>query len=627
MRAKASIILGLVLFAALVYYMQPAADDEPPSVSTELADTVAPVAAAGAPARAEPSAESRRSPRSVPEPRATAAPAPAVAPEASVKTITLSGRVLRGEDMTPVAGIACSVAPRGPLEDGPKAVTGEDGCFAIEVPMGRQVEWVEVEDSTRAQPPIALVGRTLKAPFDVGDIVIPPRLVARVFVHDQDGAPIEGAVCAWIAAGARPSAARRTGADGRAELDRLRAGGQLAIGARGYAFLQRTVDPGDAPCEVDVCLVRGGVLTVKARHSSGWPLPPMTLRIEAPALGALELPRSVRPIPGDVIAAVAHGAAFDRRLGWLVQTTIDSDTVWRGSSVARDRELTATLRDAHEIVRLERKILMPEEGDLEVAFEVDAPLRRLQGVVVDEAGDPVVGATVAIGVKPYHDEVKAQSDAGGAFSCRLFADRLYVRITKAGHTPYEALGLVIPLGGAPVTFVLLPAAQLTVWVRDENGAAVPAQSVSAGGGASFEVREIGVGHFGVIPAPQGEAALIVHAGTHRFPHRIFGAGLETTVTLPVGGMLNVTWRHALPSDTDLVLVVKNAERRLHPLRLPIPLANRAAGGGLSHCWLVPGDYRATVVSAPRDAPEREIAAGMTVRIEAGRSARIVWPAP
>lgn len=295
--------------------------------------------------------------------------------EASVKVVLLRGGHLEGrvvdEGGYPVFGVRVSVvADRGMFEH--SMVTAGDGAFAFAAVPAE----VTVSASRADDPGRVAVRRSLEIPeggrVDLELTLPAPRDAVRILVRDESEAPVPMAEVR--VASLDPEAPLRktlfTDENGRAELgDALGLALRIIVDAPGFAVVERSLDR--APAQLTIELDSGVIVT-----------------------GRVTAVRGRWPVSG---AVVTVRAGSQRR-----STMTNADGEYRLEGVGPG---AVTLTASHpEYATVSVQAQVARTGRADRPLELD-PIDltepgRVEGRVVDQSGQGVDGARVAVNVAP-----------------------------------------------------------------------------------------------------------------------------------------------------------------------------------------------------------------------------------
>jgi protocatechuate 3,4-dioxygenase beta subunit len=286
----------------------------------------------------------------------------------------------------------------------PVAATGADGRLRIAVPdEGLTVETRDGQ-SVRIESPASPGGR--------GVTVVRlerPRTIAGKVVETASRRPIPGAIV-W---GGDPPVAPpvRTDADGgfRLETPGFLPGANVQAVAAGYQPSRRQYAPAQAARPVAVTLERAASLAGIVVDPEGRPVAGATIESSPPPKQA-------------VISRWSPFSAISRRDGRFVLTGLIPRGTYEVSAISEGfARTTVTARTAE-----------PGKATPEVRIVLD-PGRLLSGRVVDEEGQPIAGAELALSMD-FWDRRRASSDETGRFVFKGLAPGIFSLLVKAkGH--------------------------------------------------------------------------------------------------------------------------------------------------------------------------------------------------
>ncbi len=337
--------------------------------------------------------------------------------------VRITGRLLLGR--SPLAGRRLAVAPAGlaarraftlPLArrgDGGSLLrevrSGADGRFAIpQLAPGEYVLEARAAGSRDGRsgaftvPDPARLRRNGDDPagpptLDLGDWSLAEGVPLAVRVVDWAGAPIAGAEVAALqddAGAAESVSAARTGADGRATLDRLDAAAAVQIHCSAAGYVAADEELARVPVEARCALARRASLAGRVVGDDDRPIAAATLTLER---AERSIRRSAASDPAGAFAFADLAAGRYR----LVAAAPGR------RAIARAVEIAAGERGSAGVLRL-------------------APADRLWGQLVDAAsGDPLPGAAVAVvepaggGSATTDDEGRFGLAAGAELALRL----------------------------------------------------------------------------------------------------------------------------------------------------------------------------------------------------------------
>lgn len=455
-----------------------------------------------------------------------------------------------------------------------------------------------------------------------------PTVVGRV--HLADGTPVPGAV-AWAESrsGQAPSPAERTDAEGRFEIAgkpgetldvwvrrpgwapalataRLGADGEVPVDVvleRGARVAGRLVDSDRRPLAGQVVVEALGEAAVSPLVSDAWavdaaadgrfvltlvPSGPLRLTARSGARGPqpVEIDVGLRQAQvdlGDVVlepTLALRGRVRDATGRPVADATVSVPAPSRPRPLeartgADGAFVLAGLPAQPALLQVRargfapaRRHAMPGEAPVEVVLEAEA---RISGLVVDEAGRPVDGATAAATAAEEGDpapRVRARAAEGRFTLDGLAAGRYVVEVTAPGKTPAVVPGVTMAAGetrdvgrvrlpsGTVLRGVVVDAAGVPV-----SGAAVRAVAASGkprqersrattGGDGTFELRGVPAGRLELLAShPQfATTRLVVEASAAEAPP-------EVRLTLARGGRLQGTVRlRGIPAPGYVVAV-------------------------------------------------------------------------
>ncbi|MBK8979096.1 MAG: sigma-70 family RNA polymerase sigma factor [Planctomycetes bacterium] len=298
-------------------------------------------------------------------------------------------------------------------------------------------------------------------PLGSGDVRVDgsARLLGRAV--DAGGIPIAGLDLEVSARGSTP-ARTSSGVDGRFDLRAPIpvAGGPQSLRAEGGDCARRHVElgvlqAGEERDLGDVVVPAGAVITGRITETSG--APRAGLQVDARLLAPAE-PSWPRDAPDSL----------------SIDTLVYAET---------DATGRYTMSWPAVAGRWTLRIMVPPDLEF-VPFEIPVGVRRvvvdatvpdaepwveIRGEVVDERGDPVERAQVAL----VSGNGACQSDAGGRFSCRTPRSRatapVHLRVEAAGFEPVRCTAEAFSWGADTVRIVLLRGLDLDVLVVDGAG--------------------------------------------------------------------------------------------------------------------------------------------------------------
>lgn len=470
-------------------------------------------------------------------------------------TAALAGVVVDGQGK-PIAGAEVKAqrsAGAGPRAFSRQLATSDDqGAFRIQVMPGLSYTLHAVH-ARFAPAKLAVEGRLAPLATRSGiRLTMEPGLAAFGKVVDGEQKPVAGAELTLSPV--EPGAARRSvfpgsspaesysavsAGDGSFQLEHLPAGRfDLAAKAEGYAPLTvRGLALGERPEAKDLgtmVLVPGAVLEGVVVDAKGRPLSGAAVwarkSAEAGMSGFGDLPRN----PGEREVRTGSDGRF----------TLDDLTP--GEAV------DLSVRLAGYVAGSQRRLTVPHEGPVRVVLELAA---GVSGRVVDEAGEPVVGATVSVlVVGSFFGGRQGTSDAEGRFRVDdLDAGKMTViaqaigfldgeqQVIELAHGKEVAdLELVLTRGAALEGIVTLPGgvpaagAQVALGRGDSEVAGVlfiGASGTPTDGDGRYRIEGIKEGPQSVGAALSGYRRAVkdleVHGGTNRLDFQL-GEGFSVS---------------------------------------------------------------------------------------------------
>lgn len=450
------------------------------------------------------------------------------------KVVDLEGRPVAGAEVR--AEEAATVGPMGVrrFELGrqpPLALSDEQGAFRLQLQPGRSYT-LRATHARFAPARVPLAGQLAPLATRTGvRIVLGNGAAAFGKVVDRDSRPVAGAEVQLTAAAAETpglprsplpgmsaeSYAAAADAQGRFVFDHLPAGRfDLRAKADGYAPLTvrgLTLAEAREPQDLGaVVLSPGAVLEGTVVDAKGRPLAGTTVSAER---------------------SQATGGMIVRRIGNQRREASDNETradaegrfALRGLAPGEAVDVTARLRGF--VTATQSRVEVPREQPLRLVLQLAA---QVSGRVVDEVGDPVVGADVSVketggGILAMFGQ-QATTDAEGRFTAEdLAPGKRMVTAEAAGFLESEprfvelangktvdGLELVLKRGSTIEGTVLLPggvpAAGAQVAIKEDGGANSPGVIVRRFGGTGNATAD-GDGRYrleGVAEGPRSIAA-------------------------------------------------------------------------------------------------------------------------
>lgn len=404
------------------------------------------------------------------------------------RVVDPQGRPLPGAAVTAVAEAALgerAFDPSDPVAD--RAFTDAQGRFALR--LVRPEQSYEVRAARSGAIPaaqIALVGDPAASPRNL-TLVLAPVRSARGRVQDPDGKPVAGAEIVLRPA-LRPGRQTFSTAEGR---DAVRAesdaqGGfsfvecpaaevELAVRKKGFApavLPALRIPPGTGPADLGRVTLRPG-----AR---------LTGRV---------VDRRDRGIAGALLFPLDRAPGFNQT-GRAIQdrkpaATTGADGSFTIEDLARGTPVHLVVRAPGYLTGEIRGVRPPTEKPLRIRLEPEAVLR---GRVVDEAGEPVAGARLALRWQDHLPEDpdrmvgepvlrSARSETDGRFEIHEIPEgTAYLGAAALGFVPVEGMELTLPrpATAGELRLVLSRGAVLQGRVTNAAGEPVPAVRVAAG---------------------------------------------------------------------------------------------------------------------------------------------------
>lgn len=395
-------------------------------------------------------------------------------------TSAIHGRVVdpEGEPVADARVEAVESSRRGRFgQDGAHAVSGPDGHFRLPELLSETTYVLTVR-----RPGYATGKREATAPAagtarEGLEVVLHPGLTAFGTVLDLDERPVREAAVqlqavpegsdprAWFGPpGDAESHEARTRPDGTWEVEDLAPGRYgLRVEARGFAPLEVPgieLPPGRDRADLGTVLLEpGAVLEGRVVDDAGTPV--ADARVDA------------RPTDRRM------GARRSPMAGGREPVTSDLDGRFRVEDLVRGQRVEVVVKKSGYAEARVPGVTVPPEPPLVIALEAAA---TLSGVVVDEDGDPVAGASIGIRAQGGGlgglggSFASGNSDEEGRFTVQnVPPGDLVVTVSARGFQTLEKTGLQVERGQdlEDQRFVLEPGALVAGRVLDASGRPVP----------------------------------------------------------------------------------------------------------------------------------------------------------
>lgn len=380
-----------------------------------------------------------------------------------------------------------------------------DGRFRIAAEREREVVLVASAKGLAGRP---------CAPIRIGDadvrgieLVVEPAASIEGHVTDVSGRPIEGVkvLCSIVELGAgddwaaaiapdlMPSIGASTDAAGRFRVASLPEGlVRVSSNPAGFLGVARLARSDEAPVHLALTrLPRVHGRVVDASTGESMPFRTLTLLGERRRRSA----DAWFPLDDPTCRLVGADGAATFELWPRVRRTVRIEVAADGYAIARSEPFLLRGSDV---------------GPLEIALQ---PGRLLEGRVVDEAGEPLVGATVSLGAS----DPSVTADGEGRFAVTVDGTgSIELAVEAAGHIPRRTTLEVADADSDPLEIELLRAGSLVVEVRGAEGSPGALwTSLRRDGQLATDTPFADVGPDGRVAyeaLPPGEFEVVLHSG-------------------------------------------------------------------------------------------------------------------
>ncbi|MHC5063749.1 MAG: sigma-70 family RNA polymerase sigma factor [Planctomycetota bacterium] len=342
----------------------------------------------------------------------------------------------------------------------------EEGRFRIALqdanPINLDLRFNRADGSARTEfePELG----TLAANLDLGRIplVQERRLLFRVV--DAQGKPISGAVASHGEGGKISSP---SDGSGRGELRALPVGAtSVRFAARSYATREVPV-PVDEQTRVEVELLPTNMLRIQALQPDGKARGRARLDLVVESWEATHDLTGNYGLIADTLAGRLHFSSGTKdgraRLGFAC----DEEGKLEIQGLPTNSVLALQMRDGADQIAQELELRpMGIHERRQVEFRLERPMQDLRGRVLDETGNPLVGAKITM-LSDTRITFSEDSDATGHFELRnLSAANMRLKVGKVG---FATRFLEARPGDQDLHIELSPGRSLLVWVPNESG--------------------------------------------------------------------------------------------------------------------------------------------------------------
>jgi len=309
---------------------------------------------------------------------------------------------------------------------------------------------------------------------DLGVVVLARPAARRYRLRARDGEPIERATFALLADGERRGdAIEIAAAEGDFAIDDPLADEMLVVAA-GFAPLAVALAGRDADEPFELVLDRANELSIEVRAPD---VEPRHVRLELTATRSpfdrpariASLSQLGRPDTFDLVDLEESDHSF--------RCAIDFDSSHRPRFAALEPGVALRLRFMDDLgaVWHEETVALGAEEERAVVIDWTTPLRGFAARVVDETGQPLQGAIVAVRLGSDLDAgtCSASCDATGlAVTAPFAAERVWVTVEQNGFETFEARDVAVRSSDDPLPVVLRRAWPLQLELRRADGVAL-----------------------------------------------------------------------------------------------------------------------------------------------------------
>jgi RNA polymerase sigma-70 factor (ECF subfamily) len=549
----------------------------------------------------------------------------------------LRGRVVWGDDRTPVAGAGVDVLTAR-FEDGRSSPgmgisADANGRFHIGLYPAATADMQSWADPAQRSP-LATVQLRIHAPGavqatmfergadqmdphgDVGVLEIERGPRQHVVVRDATGAPVFGA---RIHAG---DTRARTDAEGRTAFDGPPPVSGYLVGALGFRVQRLTprTGTGSADDPFVLQLERGNTLTLRLRDASGGvpPVEHVLLSSQEPLFdgdtrwGATYLHQEL---------GTGFGGASWNESGGEASYMPDRNGCIMLAALQPEVRITVVAFDALRNPVVEQEVVGPgptEQKTIDIA--VPGEPFAVRGVVLDASGTPLPNADV-IWMRE-RSKARARTGSDGRFVLEpvyVAAPAWTVRVRYPGCAVAELRDVSVKPEAQPLEIRMRPGHEVLVRVVDAEGGAVDVPSVQVEGAPEAIAQRLGPGEFVFADLPPDEVVFHCWIGRdHALPHDPLVP--EVRLVVPAPGRLIVATQTAghLSGDTQL-------ETHVEGPRGSAMASLRESGGELAtqELLLPAGEYSIELVERRKGQQPRMLGRKAGVVVRAGALARCV----
>jgi hypothetical protein len=355
--------------------------------------------------------------------------------------------------------------------------TGADGRFSAAIPVDDEPgsASIEVTDSRGFGKEDLDVFPPFRGMTDVGDVELSGMRKLWFHVTTAELVPI-GDACA-VAQPGRPGAIVRTDADGNGWIESSAPIESVRFVAQGFEPLDVPVPPGEDSLEVRL---RSAVTARITITTAAGPLPfpgAFQVDVETP-------PDSYLVTPGDPFwMAIGNSRVGGRATRFLARANgVRGDLVTFHSSpitlgpLRPGTQMSVTVSEIFKHRAFRKDVDLPAAGTHDVEFVLPGDFGMLSGRVLDAAGKPVIGATVAL----LKTSLLRASNANGEFSFGAVPVDVYgLRVSSPAHACWTVREHPVEKDAKPLAITLEAGVTVTVTVLDQDGAPFHGVAVSA----------------------------------------------------------------------------------------------------------------------------------------------------
>jgi hypothetical protein len=426
----------------------------------------------------------------------------------------LRGRVVMAKTRVPIPGAAISlrVGGKGGEQSGIGGLWSDaGGRFAVPVPgdavwKAGSLSIFNLRNSGVRHLPISEAD--LAQGRDLGDVEVEAPRAASLRIKSKKGVPIEAARVVAMTPPDHLGPIARSGKDGKAEFVIRPTATGLRVVASGYEPVEIPIPAADT--ETEVVLARDTRLTIRVVLADGvTDADGASLWLESDHEILRPSAKSERDYvvrePPDYDATIWETADEGARVN-LGQSPATISCIRPGKAfhVRAKEPLTGTTAS--------QSVVLAEEEWKTVVLTLPIPARRLEGKVVDPAGEPLYQAQVFVeGVG-----VRRTGRDGTFLFDRLTLDRVKVSVELPGFARWSQEVALSP-EGVKLSIQLTRAEPLTISVVDSRGDPVEGATLSIPAvskmSATSVMRTDAKGQVVLTSPPDGEFAITVQLGT------------------------------------------------------------------------------------------------------------------